>query len=169
MPIVEFQPKYDESILYRTSPNRKWYVITWKIISGVTGITILTFILFSLLASPTEGALLSCLPAWAASLLTKFLYLGLFPLATAAWVIEDVASTFIGEFILTNQRIWIRGSPYVWSQSATPLLDIASLTWRRDAIFVTQKSNKKVQVHILSDGKEFMKAYEQFAEKSKTQ
>jgi hypothetical protein len=36
--------------------------------------------------------------------------------------------TFIGEFILTNQRIWVRGSPYAWSQSATPLEEIASLT-----------------------------------------
>jgi len=168
MPIVEFQPWHGESILFRSIPNRKWYVIAWKIGSGIVGITIFTFIIFSLLAGPTEGVLISFLPAWAASLLAKFLYLGLFPLAAAAWVTEDVTSTFIGEFILTNQRIWIRGSPYAWSQCATPLADIASLSWRRDAIFVKQKSTKKIQVHMFSDGKLFMKAYEQFAKKSKT-
>ncbi|HEY5270627.1 MAG TPA: hypothetical protein VII97_09845 [Anaerolineales bacterium] len=153
METVEFQPQPAESILYRNTPNRKWYVIAWKIGSGIMGITILTFIIFALFAGPTEGAFISFLPAWAASLLTKSLYLGLFLLATAAWVAEDVACTFIGEFILTNQRIWVRGSPYAWSQSATPLEDIASLTWRGDAIFIRQKSTQKIQVHMFSDGK----------------
>ncbi|MDP2993919.1 MAG: hypothetical protein Q8N46_02225 [Anaerolineales bacterium] len=168
MSIVEFQPQPGESILYRTTPNRKWYVIAWKIGSSVVGITILTFIIFTLLKGPTEAAFISFLPAWAASLLIKSLYLGLFPLAAAAWVAEDVACTFIGEFILTDQRIWVRGSPYAWSQSVTPLEDIVSLTWRRDAIFIKQKSNRKIQVHMISDGKLFVKAYEQFAGKSKT-
>jgi hypothetical protein len=79
-----------------------------------------------------------------------------------------VASIFIGEFILTDQHFWVRGSPYAWSQSATALEDIASLTWRRDAIFIRQKSARKIQVHMYSDGKLFVKAYEQFAGKSKT-
>ncbi|MCX6036221.1 MAG: hypothetical protein NTV38_14825 [Chloroflexi bacterium] len=93
------------------------------------GITILTFITFALFAGPTEGVFISFMPVWAATLLTKSICLGLFPLATTAWVAEDVACTFIGEFILTNQCIWVGGSPYGWSQSATPLEDIASLTW----------------------------------------
>ena len=168
MSIVEFQSLPGESILYRTTPNRKWYVIAWKISSGVVGIAILTFILFALLAGPTESDFVSFLPAWAASLLAKFLYLGVVPLASAAWLAEDVACTFIGEFILTDQRIWVRGSPYAWNQSATPLEDIASLTWRRDAIFIKQKSTRKIQVHMVPDGKLFMKAYEQFTIKSKT-
>lgn len=168
MSIVKFQSQPGESILYRTTPNRKWYVIAWKIGSGVVGITILTFLIYALFSGPTEGAFISFLPAWAASLLTKFLYLGLFPLAAAAWVAEDLTCTFIGEFILTNQRIWVRGSPYAWSQSATPLEEIASLTWRRDAIFIKQKSTRKIQVHMISDGKLFVKAYEQFVGKSKT-
>jgi hypothetical protein len=83
-------------------------------------------------------------------------------------VAEDLTCTFIGEFILTNQRIWVRGSPYAWSQSATPLEEIASLTWRRDAIFIKQKSTRKTQVHMISDGKLFVKAFEQFVGKSKT-
>jgi hypothetical protein len=168
MSIVEFQPMPGESILYRTTPNRKWYVIAWKISSGVVGITVLTFIVYSLFAGSTESGFISFLPAWLASLLTKFLYLGLFPLAVAAWVAEDLVCTYIGEFILTDQRIWVRGSPYAWSQSVTPLADIMSLTWRRDAIFLRQKSTRKIQVHMFSDGKLFVKAYEQFVGKSKT-
>jgi hypothetical protein len=167
MSIVEFQPQPGESILYHTTPNRKWYVIAWKISSGVVGITILTFIIYGLLAGPTEAAFISFLPAWAASLVSRSLYLGLIPLAAVAWVAEEVACTFIGEFILTDQRIWVRGSPYAWSQNATPLEDIASLSWRRDAIFMKQKSTRKMQVHIFSDGKLFVKAYEQFAGKLK--
>ncbi len=163
MSIVEFQPQPGESILYRTTPNRKWYVITWKIGSGLVGIPVLASIIFSLLAGPTEAAFISFLPAWAAGLLTKSLYLGLFPLAAAAWMTEDVACRFIGEFILTDQRIWVRGSPYAWSQSATPLEDIASLTWRRDAIFIKQKSTRKIQVHMFSDGKAFVTAYEKLS------
>jgi hypothetical protein len=85
----------------------------------------------------------------------------------AAWVVEDVACVVIGEFILTNQRIWVRGSPYAWSQSATPLDEIASLTWRRDAIFIRHKSSRKIQVHMFSEGKLFVKAYEQFTGKLK--
>lgn len=73
MSIVKFQPQPGESILYRNIPNRKWYLIAWKIGSGIVGITILTFIIFSMLAGPTEAAFISFLPAWTASLLTKFL------------------------------------------------------------------------------------------------
>ena len=49
----------------------------------------------------------------------------------------------------------------------TPLDDIASLTWRRDAIFMKQKSTRKIQVHMFSEGKLFVKAYEQLVGKSK--
>jgi hypothetical protein len=86
MSIVEFQPQLGERILYCATPNRKWYVMAWKINSDIVGIPILTFIIFALLACPKEGALISFLPAWAASLLTKSLYLGIFSLAAAAWV-----------------------------------------------------------------------------------
>jgi hypothetical protein len=168
MSIVEFQPHPGESILYQTTPNRKWYVIAWKISTGVVGITILTFLIKTLFAGPTADVFSSFLPAWATSLLTNSLYLGLFPLAEAVWVAEDVACTFIGEFILTDQRIWVRGSPYAWSQSTIPLEDIDSLTWRREAIFIRQKSKRKIQVHMFSDGKLFIKAYQQFIGKPKT-
>jgi hypothetical protein len=121
-----------------------------------------------LLAGPTEGAFISFLPAWAASLLTKVIVLGLIPLATAAWLAEDVACQLIGEYILTDQRIWLRSSPYVWSRCAIPLEDIDSLAWRRDAIFIRLRSTRKIQVLMISDGKLHVKAYEQFTGKSKT-
>jgi hypothetical protein len=168
MPIAQFLPQPEEEILYRTPPNRKWYVYVWKVISSIVGITILTFILYSLLASRTESVLISFLPAGAAHTLINMVYLGLFPLAAFAWAAEDITATYIGEFILTNKRIWVRGSPYVWSQVETPLDDIASLTWQRDAVFLKQKSSRKIQVHMFSDGKLFVKAYEQFCGKSKT-
>lgn len=128
----------------------------------MVGIIILTVVLYALLAGPTENALLSILPVWAAHLLANLLYFGLLPLAALAWLAENMASVLIGEFILTNQRIWIRGSPYAWSQGETQLDDIASLTWRRDAVFIRQKSTRNLQVHMFSDGKLFVKAYEQF-------
>ncbi len=168
MPIIEFQPWPGEKILYRAVSNHKWYVIAWKIASGIVGVAIFTILVYAWLTDPTERFLGSFLPAWAATLLTRVFCLGLFPLGGIAWVAEDVACAFIGEFILTDQRIWVRGSPYAWSQSATPLEDIASLAWRRDAVFIRQKSTRKVQVYMFSDGESFVKAYERFVGKSKT-
>lgn len=167
MKISKFEVRSGEILLFRTVPNRKWYIITWKIVSGGVGVATLTFIAFLMFAGSTESVFISILPVWLANVLTKFLYLRLIPLATTAWVIEDMACTYIGEFILTDQRIWIRGSPHSWSQSVTPLEDIFSLTWRRDAIFIKQKSTHKIQVHMFSDGKLFAGAYQQFIDKVK--
>jgi hypothetical protein len=166
MPISEFEEKPGEKILFRNTPNRKWFVITWKIVSGCVGITILIFVLYSLLASKTEGALTSFLPTWIASLITNFIFLGLVPLAAVSWVIEDIASVFIGEFILTNQRIWIRGSPYAWSRCQILVDDILSLSWRRDAIFIRQKSTRKLHVHMFSYGKDFVQTFQRYVGKS---
>jgi hypothetical protein len=166
--IVKFQSQPGENILYRTSPDRKWYLYAWKVFSGLMGSVILTFVLFSILAHSTEGALAAFLPAWAASLLSNILYMGIVPLAAIIWVVEDMVSTYLGEFILTDQRVWVRGSPYAWSHSATPLEDIASLTWRRDAIFLRQKSTRKMQVHMVAEGKFIVKAYEEFTSQPKT-
>jgi hypothetical protein len=161
MAIRKFQPLPGESILFHTTPNRKWYVITWKIGSGVLGIIILSFILFSVFAGSTQRAFSPFLPPWAASLLTNSLYLALLPLLLTAWVVEDVAGTFIGDLILTNQRIWVVGSPYAWNQNEIPLEDVASLTWRRDALFLKLKSSRKIQVHMFPDGKHLVQAYQQ--------
>lgn len=165
MPIIDFQPQPGESILHRATSHQKWYVIVWKIGSGLVGIAFLTAILYSWLAGLVENIFISILPVSSASLLTKLLFLGLLPLAGTIWVAEDVACTLIGEFILTNQRIWVRGSPYPWSQSATPLENIVSMKSRRDAIFIRNKGTKKIQVLMLTDGDLFVKAYEQINKK----
>jgi alpha-glucosidase (family GH31 glycosyl hydrolase) len=82
-------------------------------------------------------------------------------------VAEDIASTYLGEFILTDQRVWVRGSPYAWNQSDTMLEDIASMTWRRDAIFMRTKSIRGLQVHMFPEGKQIVKTYAQLTGKNK--
>jgi hypothetical protein len=166
--ISKFQIQSGESILYRATSNSKWYVLAWKIGSGLVGIVILTLLLFSLLANPTVSVLTHFLPLRVATILSNTLFLILIPLVAASWVMNDIACTFVGEFVLTDQRIWVRGSPYAWSYRSTPLEDIASLTWRRDAIFLKQNSSRKIQVHMFSDGKLFVKAYDQFTGKTKS-
>jgi uncharacterized membrane protein len=159
MAYTEFEIHPNETIIYHAMPNRKWYVIAWKIISGVVIVIILTLIINSLLASFTDNALNSFLPAQFAELLTKILYLGVIPMGAASLILEDIACTYFGEFILTEQRIWIRGSPYAWSQSDIPLEDISSITWRRDAVFIRLKSTHKINVLTFPEGKLFVQAY----------
>jgi hypothetical protein len=166
MSIIEFKIHPGENILYHATPIRKWYVITWKIFSDAAIAIILSLIIHSLLAGITESALTSVLPAIFARVLTQILFLGVIPLGITSWAVEDVASTLTGEFILTDQRIWIHGSPHAWSQSDTLLEDISSLTWHRDAIFVRNKSSRKIQVHMFSEGKLFAEAYKQYVGRS---
>lgn len=166
MAYTEFESQLNETILYHAMPNRKWYVIGWKIISGAVIVIILTLIINSLLASLTDSALNYFLPAQYAELLTKFLYLGVIPLGAASWILEDIACTYFGEFILTEQRIWIRSSPYAWSQSDIQLEDISSITWRRDAVFIRLKSNHKIQVLTFPEGKLFVQAYKNYVSRS---
>jgi hypothetical protein len=166
MPIIKFEIHPGENILYHATPIRKWYVITWKIFSDAAIAIILSFIIQSLLAGITESALTSVLPAIFARVLTQILFLGVIPLGITSWAVEDVASTLTGEFILTDQRIWIHGSPHAWSQSDTLLEDTSSLTWHRDAIFVRNKSSRKIQVHMFSEGKLFAEAYKQYVGRS---
>ncbi len=151
-----------ENILYHATPVKKWYVITWKIMSDAAIAIIFSFIIHSLLSGITESALVSVLSAVFAGILSKVLFLGLIPLGITAWAVEDIACTLIGEFIFTNHRIWIHGSPHAWSQSDTPLEDISSISWHRDAIFVRQKSTRKIQVHMFPESKLFADAYKQY-------
>lgn len=162
---IQFQLQPGETILYRTTPDHKWYALAWKIAIGIAGVALLTFILYGLLGAPTQNAVLAFLPIWLASLLTKILYLLLVPLAGVAWVITDLASSYTGVFILTDRRIWVRGSPYAWDQSETALEDIASMTWRRDTIFIRRKATRGVQVHMFPEGKQIVKTYQQWTGK----
>jgi hypothetical protein len=163
MRLPSFEARSGETVLCQACPNRQWYAVAWKIVSGLVGISLLTLAGFILFSDPATGLLAGFLPAEVATGLSQFLCLGLFPLLVTAWAAEDVARTFTGEFILTDQRLWVRGSPYAWSQSEIPLEDIASMVYRRDAVFVRQRSTRKLQVHMFAGAKAFVKAYEKLS------
>jgi hypothetical protein len=164
MTALTFLQQPGETILYKTRPNRKWYAIAWKIIIGLAEILVTTFLFSALLQGVIERFLATILPSPTADLISRLICLGLVPLVVALWVVEDTASIFIAEYILTDRRLWIKGSPYTWSHIETPLDDISSMIFRRDAIFVRQKSSGKIQIHMLSDGKLFVKAFEKYKE-----
>lgn len=154
-----FEISAGESVLYETLEHRPWYITTWKIAGGFITIVILTVIAWFLFSERITGLLLNILPPTSATVLTKLLCLGLVPLLITAWVAEDVVRIFTGKFVLTDQRLWVRGSPYAWNVTETPLHDIDSLTFRRDAIFIRLKSTRKLLVHMLPDGKLLAKVY----------
>jgi hypothetical protein len=161
MKIAQFEARPGEYILFRTLPRRRWYNIAWKIGSGLLGSAVLVIIIYGLLASSMESGLDTFLPAVAARILTDFVFLGILPLLGVAWVVEDVACAYIAEIILTDQRLWVRGSPYAWSLSDLPLEEIESMTWQRDAIFLRQKSNRKTHVHMFPEGKKLVQVYKE--------
>jgi len=163
MRLPSFEARSGETVLCQTRPNRKWYAVAWKIVSGLVGISLLTFVGFILFFEPVRGLLAGILPAEAAAVSAQLLCLGIVPVLISAWAAEDVARTYTGEFILTDQRLWVRGSPYAWSQSEIPLEDIASMIYRREAVFLRQKSSRKLQVHMFSGAKAFVKAYEKLS------
>lgn len=141
-------------------------MVAWEIVSRIAGIAFFTVLLFSLLRNPTQNAGATFLPGWLASQLTKYLYLAVAPLLGILWVSEGIITIFNSEFILTDQRIWVRGSPYAWNQSETRLKDILSMVWRRDAIFIRQKTKRGIQVHMFAEGKQIVKAYEQLTKRN---
>jgi hypothetical protein len=166
MRLPSFEASAGETVLCQAIPNRKWYAVAWKIVSGLAGIALLTLAGFIFFSGMVTKLLSSLLPAEAAAILTQFLCLGIVPLLATAWTAEDLARTFTGEFILTDQRLWVRGSPYAWNQGEVPLEDIVSMVQRRDAIFVRQRSSRKIQVHVFAGAKDFVKAYEKLSGKS---
>jgi hypothetical protein len=165
LPFFELQS--GETVLYQTIGHRSWYAIGWKVIGGLITIVLLTVISWFIFSEPATGLLLNILPTAAVSVLTQILCLGLVPLLIAAWVTEDVARTIVGRYVLTDKRLWVRGSPYAWNSTETPLDDIDSLTFRRDAVFIRRKSDRKIIVHMLPDGKLLAKVYKDFLAKTK--
>lgn len=165
--MTPFQLQPGETILYQTQSHRTWYGLAWKMVSNLLGMALLAALLFVLLSGPSTTLLGKFLSQGLATLLSQILFLGLLPLLGLAWVVEDSISTFTGEFILTDRRMWVKGSPYTWSQGETPLEDVAAVTFRREAIFVRQRSTRKVQVHMFPEGKLIVQAYEKFIGKEK--
>jgi hypothetical protein len=164
-----FQLNPDESILYRSQRLQKWYSLAWRI--GVELFEVAVFILFSFIALTSLGGaiLMKLLPVYVADVVSRIIFQGIAPLLIIAWFVEDTARIFTSEFILTNQRIWTKGSPYAWTPGHETLLgDIRYLSQRREALFIHLKSAKKTQVHVFPDSKEIVKAYTQFTGKSET-
>ena len=162
-----FEISAGEKVLYETIERRPWYVTAWKIAGDSITVVMLTVISWFLFSEWLTELLQNILSLTSASILTKFICLGLVPLLVTAWATEDVARTFTGKFVLTDQRLWVRGSPYAWNVTETPLHDIDSLTFRRDALFIRLKSSRKLLVHMLPDGKLVAKVYKDSLGKTK--
>ena len=124
-PEIQLQP--GERICYRTHPNRKWYVIAWKVLIGAAGVFFFSILIMGLLAQSVVDLLSRFLPEATSFLITQILCLGLVPLLILAWVVEDIVQTFRGAFVLTDRRIWVRCSPYTWNRSEIPLDDISKI------------------------------------------
>jgi hypothetical protein len=162
-----FEISAGEKVLYETLERRPWYSTAWKIAGDSITVVMLTVISWFLFSVWINGLLLNLLSPTLASILTKVICLGLLPLLVTAWAVEDVARIFTGKFVLTDQRLWVRGSPYAWNVTETQLHDIESLVFRRDALFIRLKSNRKLLVHMLPDRKLLAKVYKDSLEKAK--
>jgi hypothetical protein len=155
-----FELQAGENILYQTTGHPSWYTIAWKIFSGLITIAVLALISWFVLSGPVNSLLAKVIPSAASSVVAQILCLGLIPLIVIAWVAQDIASTIIGKFVLTDKRLWVRGSPYAWNITETQLDEIESLTYRRDAVFIRLKASKRILVHMLPDGKLLAKVYQ---------
>jgi hypothetical protein len=110
----------------------------------------------------TGSLLATFLPENAAIIISRVIFQAIAPLLVIAWFTEDTARIFSSELILTDQRIWTKGSPYAWSQThETPLSDVKSMASRRDALFIHLRSIRKVQVFVLPDGKQIGNIFKQ--------
>lgn len=159
MKLIEFVPMSGEKVIAELRPNRKWYIIVWRGFIGLVNITVITFLAYTFLATPLLNFFNGFLAESLSNILTSIIIFGLLPMVITAWVTDDLAKLFIGLFVLTDQRFWIRGSPSSWNHSEIAIEDISSMAYRRDAIFLRQKSNRKIHVHMVSDGQVIVEAY----------
>jgi hypothetical protein len=166
---IKFIPNPDETILYHFKPSRKWYALAWRI--GLEAFEVAVFIFFSYTAftNLTGSLLATFLPENAAIIISRVIFQAIAPLLVIAWFTEDTARIFSSELILTDQRIWTKGSPYAWSQAQeTPLSDVKSMASRRDALFIHLRSIRKVQVFVLPDGKQIVNIFKQCTGKAES-
>ncbi len=116
MSVPPFHLNPGEAILYQTQPPDKWYRSAGRIVVSLLEVAV--FILFSFTAfTALLGALLGTfLPAGIGDPASRIVFQGIVPLFLIAWFAEDTAQTFTSRLVLTSQRIWMKGSPYAWSQ-----------------------------------------------------
>jgi hypothetical protein len=165
----KFQLNLNETILYHSRPSRTWYALAWRIGLGIIEVATFLLISFTAFTSLTNGLLATFLPADVADVLSRLLFQGIAPLLVIAWFTEDTARIFSSELILTDQRVWTKGFPYAWTlEREIPLNEVKFMSSRRDVLFIHLQSTKKVQVHILPDGKHIVKAFIQLTGKKDT-
>lgn len=137
-----------ETILYRARHDHHWYLVAWKVLSGLIIVLVADLIVVGLVASWSD---------W-----LRIPLIGAVLLFSLGYVAEDILRLFIGDYVLTDQRFWTRAAPYAWSPTQDiPLDEIDSLSYRRDAIFLHRKGQRKLQVYLFPDGKLLAQAYKQ--------
>ncbi len=161
MPAAKFEPQPDEIILQRIHPDRKWYLLAWRIFLSLFEWAVLILIVSAIFLDPVKGFLSSFFPPHLAATTAQVLCFGLAPLLIAAWQVEDLIRVSTHEIVLTNQRIWMKGSPYAWSSGELPIDEIESMAYRRGAIFLRTKDRRKLQVLMFPNGRDLVKIYEQ--------
>lgn len=160
-----FQLNPDEAILYRSQPSRTWYMLAGRIGLGIIEVLVFIFLSFVSFTGIAGSILATFLPPGLADGLSRVIFQGLAPILVVAWFAEDTVRIFTSELILTNQRLWIKGSPYAWTPGHdTPLSEIKSLSARREAVFMRLNDSRKVEVLVFPHGKQIVDAYTQFME-----
>ena len=163
-PALQFAP--GESILYQGQTARKWYGIAWAITVGILEAAVVILLSITTFKSLGDLLLAKFLPPETAGRLSRIIFQDLLPVLVIAWFSEDTARVFMSQLTLTNQRLWLKGSPYAWSDwREIPLSAIRSMSFHRDALFIRLKDTKKLLVFITRDGKEIAAAFEKFTGK----
>jgi hypothetical protein len=151
--LSDFEIRPGETVLYRARTNRQWYRVVWKIISGLVIVLVANLVIFGIVSRWYEWLAIPIL------ILTIMFSLG--------YVIEDLVRFYTSDFALSDLRFWTRGHPYAWSPAQEILLDdIDSLVYRREAVFLRRKSNRKVLVYMVPDGKALAKAFKEWQGKN---
>ena len=153
----------DESILFRSRPSHDWFSLVGRI--GIGILEVIIFMLLSFISFTNLGrtVLATFLPGDYSEWLSRAIFQVILPILIIAWFAEDTARIFNSEFILTSQRIWIKGSPYAWSSGKeTPLSSIQSISTRRDGVLIRLKNTKKVQTLMFPNGKKIVEVYNHF-------
>jgi hypothetical protein len=144
----------------------KWFVLAGRIGIGILELIIFIFISITAFTNLSKFLLANLIPIPLADGISRILFQGIAPILVAAWFVEDTFSIFTSELVLTDQRLWTKGTPYAWTPARDiSLSDIKSMTLRRDAIFMRLTNSKKTQVLMTSDAKDFVKAFKRFTGK----
>jgi hypothetical protein len=163
-----FVRRSGETILARYDSRPAWYAIAWKCLSGLVIIILPSAAAFLLFYALLWGWLIGFLSEGFASFIAGFLFFAIVPLLLTAWVVEDLVRFLTGGYVLTDQRFWVKASPWAWSQEEIPLEDIKAMVHRHEAVFIRRRSKKNPQVCMLAGGKELVRVFNEQVSARKT-